>query len=162
MLILLKESYEDKNLKRIRVAGLIPMKEGFAFMHRTNVQDNSMHDYYAFVGGGLEDETLEEGTKREIEEELGMVVKVKELYQTTESETMKEFIFLCEYVSGEMGTGNGPEFNGDPKYILRGNYIPVIIPKEEIETLNLVPYEVKEQLVVDIKNGKFDSYFQKG
>lgn len=144
--------------KRIRVAGIIPMKEGFVFIHRTNVEDNAIHDYYVFSGGGLEEETLQEGTAREIEEELGIKVEVKELLYETENERMKEYIFLCEYKEGIVGTGNGPEFNGDPKYIHRGNYIPILIGKEEISKINLVPNTLKEQLIQDITEGRFDKY----
>lgn len=137
--------------KRIRVAGIIPMREGFVFIHRTNVENSDLKDYYVFSGGGLEEETLEEGTRREIEEELGIQVEVKELLYTTENEKNKEYFFLCDYIGGELGTGNGPEFNGNPKYIHRGNYIPVIIKREEIKKLNLVPYEIKEKFVKDIE-----------
>ena len=28
----------------------------------------------------------------------------------------KEIFFLCEYIEGKFGTGDGPEFNNDPKY----------------------------------------------
>lgn len=148
--------YQVGYRERIRVAGLIPMKEGFIFIHRTKVEDNPLHDYYVFSGGGLEDETLEEGTKREIKEELGITVEVKELLYTTQNESMKEYIFLCEYIEGELGTGEGPEFNGDPKYIHKGNYIPVVISKEELPQIQLVPFEIKEQLIKDMKKGRFD------
>ncbi len=137
--------------KRIRVAGIIPLNEGFVFIHRTNVADNNIKDYYVFSGGGLEKETLEEGTKREIKEEIGIEVIVKELLYTIENEKNIEYFFLCDYVGGKIGTGDGPEFNGNPQYIHRGNYIPVIIEREKVKDLNLVPYEIKERLVRDIE-----------
>lgn len=162
---LLTNFYQAGYRQRIRVAGIIPMQEGFAFIHRTNVQEprfevkdkenKVLHDYYVFSGGGLEDETLEEGVKREIKEELGITVEVKELLYTKENEKMQQYFFLCEYKEGVFGTGDGPEFNGDPTYQRRGNYIPVIVPEEKIQELVLVPYEIKEQLIADIHAGRF-------
>ena len=61
---------------------------------------------------------------------------------------------MCKYIGGEFGTGDGPEFSGDPRYAHRGKYIPEIIQKEDIEKIQLLPREVKDKLVKDIKNGK--------
>lgn len=145
-------------MERIRVAGIVPMKNGFCFMHRKNVIKNKEHsEYYTFPGGGLEEgETYEEGTIREIKEELGINVKVvKKLYETYfEKLNQKELFFLCEYIDGEFGTGEGPEFNNDPKYIESGNYLPEIVSREKIKELFLLPPEIKEKLVKDIENGK--------
>ena len=58
------------------------------------------------------------------------------------------------------GTGEGPEFSGDPKYIDRGTYTPEIIKKEEVKNITLLPPEVKEMLVKDIEAGIFDKYFK--
>lgn len=142
---------------RTRVAGIIPMENGFAFMHRVGVQNHPIGDYYTFPGGGQEEnETLEDGTKREIKEELGIDVEViKLLYQLEDKENQKdEYFFLCKYIGGEFGTGDGPEFSGDPRYAHRGKYIPEIIQKEDIEKIQLLPRDVKDKLVKDIKNGK--------
>ena len=71
-------------MKRIRVAGLIEMDDGYALMHRKNVKpkENSTQpygEYYVFAGGGLEEgEKLEEGVAREILEEFGIKVEVLE------------------------------------------------------------------------------------
>lgn len=142
---------------RTRVAGIIPMENGFAFMHRVGVQNHPIGDYYTFPGGGQEEnETLEDGTKREIKEELGIDVEViKLLYQLEDKENQKdEYFFLCKYIGGEFGTGDGPEFSGDTRYAYRGKYIPEIIQREDIEKIQLLPREVKDKLVKDIKNGK--------
>lgn len=143
-------------MERIRVAGIIPMQDGFALMHRVGVlKRNDIQEYYTFPGGGLEkNETLEEGTKREIREEFGIEVKViKKLYEIeSEKFNQKEIFFLCEYVSGEFGTGEGPEFSNDPKYIDSGKYIPEIIKRDEIKDILLLPPEIKEKFVIDIEN----------
>ena len=107
-------------MERIRVAGIIKINGGYAFMHRKNViKRKDFREYYTFPGGGLEEnETLEEGVKREIKEEFGIKVKViKKLYEMySEKFSQREYFFLCEYESGVFGTGNGPEFSGNPKY----------------------------------------------
>lgn len=140
---------------RIRLAGLIPMENGFAFMHRQNVKNHPIGNYYVFPGGGREgNESFEEGTIREIKEEFGIDVKViKELY-TIQNDKAEEHFFLCEYVSGKLGTGQGPEFSGDPKYIDRGTYTPEIIAKDKVKDIMLLPAEVKEMLIKDIEEGK--------
>ena len=107
-------------MERIRVAGIIKINGGYAFMHRKNViKRKDFREYYTFPGGGLEEnETLEEGVIREIKEEFGIKVKViKKLYEMySEKFSQREYFFLCEYESGVFGTGNGPEFSGNPKY----------------------------------------------
>ena len=145
-------------MERIRVAGIIKINGGYAFMHRKNVRKRkNISDYYTFPGGGLEDgETLEEGVIREIKEEFGITVKVvKKLYEMeSEKFKQKEYFFLCEYVDGIFGTGDGPEFSNDPQYIDSGKYLPEIIDKKEINNLLLLPSEIKEKLIEDIKSGK--------
>lgn len=145
-------------MNRIRVAGIVPLKNGFAFMHRKDViKRKDFQDYYTFPGGGLEEgETLEEGTIREIKEEFGINVRiVRKLYEMkSEKFNQEEYFFLCEYIDGEFGTGNGPEYNNDPKYIDSGKYIPEIINREDIEKILLLPTGIKEKLVEDIKRKK--------
>lgn len=142
-------------MNRIRVAGIVPLKNGFAFMHRKDViKRKDFQDYYTFPGGGLEEgETLEEGTIREIKEEFGINVKiVKKLYEMkSERFNQEEYFFLCEYIDGEFGTGDGPEYNNDPKYIDSGKYIPEIINREDVEKIVLLPTEIKDKFLEDIK-----------
>lgn len=144
--------------ERVRVAGIIKINGGYAFMHRKNViKRKDYQEYYTFPGGGLEKgETPEEGVIREIKEEFGITIKpIKKLYEMkSEKFNQKEIFFLCEYVDGEFGTGDGPEFNNDPKYIDSGEYLPEIIRESEIKNLLLVPTEIKEKFVEDLENGR--------
>ena len=146
-------------MERVRVAGIIFINGGVALMHRTEVKKRKDYqEYYTFPGGGLEEgETPEEGTIREIKEEFGIDVKViKRLYEmNSEKFNQKEIFYLCEYVSGKFGTGNGPEFSNDPKYIDSGKYLPEIIKKDEIKNLLLLPTEIKEKFVEDLEKGNF-------
>lgn len=142
---------------RIRLAGIIPMEKGFGFMHRQNVKNHPIGDYYVFPGGGREgDETFEDGAIREIKEEFGINVKIiRKLYEmNSEKFDQKEYFFLCEYIDGEFGTGTGPEFSNDPKYKDSGKYIPEIVKREEVKNLLLLPQEIKDDFVKDIENGK--------
>ena len=142
---------------RIRVAGIIPMEDGFALMHRVGViKRKDYQEYYTFPGGGLEEnETLEQGVIREIKEEFGIDVEVvKKLYEmNSEKFNQKEYFFLCKYIAGEFGTGDGPEYNNDPKYIDSGKFIPEIIKKEDVKTLLLLPTEIRDKFVEDIEKG---------
>ncbi len=145
-------------MSRVRVAGIVKIGNGIAFMHRTNVnKPNAKYkEYYTFPGGGLEgEESIEEGTIREIKEEFGINVKiVRKLYEIyIEKFEQKEYFFLCEYVSGEFGTGEGPEFLNDPKYIDSGNYIPEIVELSKIKDLLLLPENIKDKLLEDIEKG---------
>lgn len=144
-------------MKRTRVAGIIPIEDGFAFMHRVGViKREDYQDYYTFPGGGLEEgETLEEGTIREIKEELGIEVKViKKLYEMQSDKfNQKEIFYLCEYIGGEFGTGDGPEFSNNPKYISSGKYLPEIIKRDKVKDLFLLPFEIKDKFVKDIEKG---------
>ena len=145
-------------MKRIRLAGIIPLNGGYALMHRKDVKKRETKEYYTFPGGGLEEnETFEEGTKREIKEEFGIEVEIVEkLYEETSEEfNQKTIYFLCKYISGEFGTGDGPEFSNDPKYIDSGKYIPEIIKAEDLDKLLLFPTEIKEKFIKDVKNGRF-------
>ena len=150
-------------MKRIRCAGLVKIDGKFAFMHRTNVEPSKTDpnkpfgEYYVFPGGGLEgEESMFEATEREFLEELGIKVKAKEeLYYKEVSETLDEYVFLCDYISGSFGTGEGPEFSNNPAYKDRGNYSPVLIAPEDVKNIPLIPKEFKEQLIQDIGNNKF-------
>ena len=125
---------------RVRLAGIVPIEDGYAFMHRVGVENHPIGEYYTFPGGGQEGkESLEEGVKREIKEEFGIDVEVKKkLYELENIETdQREYFFLCEYIGGEFGSGIGPEFSGDPKYKHRGKYIPEIIKKRRCRKNNV-------------------------
>ena len=147
-------------IMRIRCAGLVKIDEGYALMHRLNVAptpgtSKPYGEYYVIPGGGLEGkESKEEATIRELEEEMGVKVKViKELMNREFNDGGEEHLFLCEYVSGEFGTGTGPEFSNDPRYASRGQYIPTIVKAEDFGKIRLFPEEFKENLVRMFEKG---------
>lgn len=146
-------------MERTRVAGIILMQGGIALMHRKDVKKRKdFQEYYTFPGGGLEEgETPEEGTIREIKEEFGIDVKInRKLYEmVSEKFNQKEIFYLCEYIGGEFGTGTGPEFSNDPKYIDSGKYLPEIIKIEDLENIFLLPENIKNLFIQDWKLNKF-------
>ena len=82
---------------RIRVAGIIKLNGGFTLMHRKDVKNKPLSEYYVFPGGGLEEgETIEEGVIREIKEEFGIDVKpIKIIYEEYSKDfDQKEYYFL--------------------------------------------------------------------
>ena len=145
-------------MERTRVAAILKMENGYAFMHRKDViKRKDYQEYYTFPGGGLEEnETPQDGVIREIEEEFGIKVKViKKLYEIkSEKFNQLEIFYLCEYISGTFGTGTGPEFSNDPKYIDSGKYLPVIIPQDKIKDILLLPQNVAKMFLEDLKNKK--------
>lgn len=64
-------------MSRIRLAGIIPMGDGYALMHRKDVLKNpDRSEYYVFPGGGQEgNETFEQGAIREIKEKFVQDIK---------------------------------------------------------------------------------------
>ncbi|MCM3034319.1 NUDIX domain-containing protein [Niallia sp. MER 6] len=66
--------------------------------------------YYVFPGGGIEKgETIEEGTKREAFEELGVEVKLNKCIATYEYNG-RQYFYHSEIINGIFGTGVGEEF----------------------------------------------------
>ena len=149
---------------RIRLAGIIFIDGGVALMHRKDVKNKPLSEYYVFPGGGQEEgETYEEGAIREIKEEFGIDVEiVRKVYEINQDEFgQKSIYFLCKYVGGKFGTGNGPEFNGDLKYADSGKFIPEIVKPEDLEKIPLMPPEIAEKFIKDIKNRHFYLIFLK-
>lgn len=135
--------------QRIRCGGIVFIENKMVSMYR----EFNNRIYYTFPGGGLEEnETEEQCVVREIEEEFGITVQpVKKLY-TYNGKKGKEHFFLCEYISGSFGTGNGEEFQGTN---IRGVYKPVLIEVKDIPNLPLLPPEVAKQFFEDfMQNGK--------
>ncbi len=114
--------------------------------------------YYTFPGGGKnEGESLEACVIREVEEEFGMNVKpIREVYHYEDEKTIQHF-FLCDWLSGEFGSGVGEEFQLDRN---KGVYIPMLIECKNLVNLPLMPPEIKDNLVKDLN--KFGVNLDKG
>ncbi|MBP3971002.1 NUDIX domain-containing protein [Bacillus sp. WL1] len=94
--------------------------------------------YYVFPGGGIEEgETLEEATKREAYEELGVHIKVGNLIAQVEYKGT-QYYFNAHIIGGVFASSKAEEFELKD----RGSYIPVWLPIQELEEVNIKPYEV--------------------
>ena len=105
--------------------------------------------YYTFPGGGInEGEDVESCIIREVKEEFGIDVEpIKEVYLYENEKSIQHF-FTCKWLSGELGSGEGEEFQGDQS---RGIYIPMLVENERLSQIPLMPPEVAARLVTDLK-----------
>ena len=77
--------------------------------------------YFVFPGGGVEQgENFEGAMKRECKEELGVEIKIinnfdSERFDRDEIEQLEHF-YICKIISGELGTGDGSEYDADSDY----------------------------------------------
>ena len=144
---LINKYQEEKTNKRVRA---IIIEDGkVLLMHR----NKHGQEYWVFPGGGLEDmdDNIESGLKRECLEELGVNIEVKDLcmkivFLPSDSVGHIQYFYNCKIVSGEVGTGTGPEFTNRDinKY---GTYEVVWIPIAELKDKNVYPFEVRDKVI---------------
>ena len=132
-------------VKRESVRGIIFSKQKIVVMYR----EKNNRAYYTFPGGGRQEgESFEECVKREVTEEFGINIEpIREVYLYENEKTIQHF-YLCEWKSGELGTGEGEEFQGDES---RGIYVPMLVNLEILDKIPLMPPEVATALLYDIK-----------
>ena len=108
--------------------------------------------YYAFPGGGVDKgETPEQAAVREAEEELGIVVKIKQKAVKVLFNGKPQYYFLVEKLGGEFGTGTGEEY-GEYNPV-HGTYHPLWMPLVDVLTHNVLPRELAELVVRFAKEG---------
>ena len=135
--------------KRQRARAIIFYEDKIISMYR----EREGRIFYTFPGGGMEDvESEEDCVKREVFEEFGIKVKpIKKVY-ISESQISISHYYICEWISGEFGTGKGEEYEENNT---NGVYKPTMIKILDIPNLPLKPDEVAVTFYNDyIKNGK--------
>ena len=134
-------------LKRKRSRAIVVNEDKLVCMYRKF--DDRV--FYVFPGGGMEgNESEEECVIREVYEEFGITVKpIKKVY-VYETEKSVEYFYLCDWISGEFGTGLGEEF--DVNSNKEGVYIPKLIDISSIPNLPLMPKEVASSFYEDYTN----------
>lgn len=132
------------------VRGIVNYNDKIVLIHRIKTKDDgTVRDYYVTPGGKIEEnESHEEALRREIKEELGIEIEIKDLCLELDDRDYNDsfqYFYNCNYKTGELGTGDGPEFTDKENY--KGVFEIVLVDKKEISKLNLVPEKIKEILV---------------
>ncbi len=135
--------------KRERARAIIISDNKIVSMYR----ERDGRIFYTFPGGGMEEgETEQDCVAREVLEEFGLIINpIKKVY-IYESERSIEYFYLCDWVDGKFGTGEGEEFQPENN---NGIYKPVFIEISKIPSLPLMPPDVAAAFYEDYgKNGK--------
>lgn len=144
-------------MKSRTARGIIIINDKIVSIKRTKYKNGNVDKvYYTFPGGHLENnETYEETLIREIYEELGITVSIENEYMYFFNEELNrdEKFFMCKYISGDIGTGNGPEFT-NIDYEKYGRFDIILLDKDNLESYNLLPIEITDKLINDIKCNK--------
>ncbi len=131
------------------VRGIIKKEDGIILIHRIKPkEDGTFRDYYVIPGGKMEQgETEKQTLEREVLEELGIKINpIKKVIEyNSDYDNSIQIFYLCDYLSGVVGTGNGPEITDKSTY--KGVFEPVVIHKKKIKDINLVPEEIKNILI---------------
>ncbi len=128
----------------IRVEGLVLHDDKILLVHRIK----KGKEYYVLPGGGWEDdETPEEGVKREVLEETSVTVTVEEkIFELNSPDRAKKLTYLCRYVSGIPSIGEGPE----KEKMARDSenfYEPLWLDIEKIPSITLYSEEFQNWLI---------------
>ena len=118
----------------IRAGVVLLTGDGLAAIER--VRDG--RTYHVLPGGQVEDgESPAEAARREVHEELGLLVKILDAVAVVHFGDSTQHYFTAEVIGGEFGTGDGPEYSlGTTE---RGTYRPVWLPLPELTARDLRP-----------------------
>lgn len=112
--------------------------------------------FYSVPGGHWEEnETLEQTCQREIKEEFGIDVVVDRLIYYVDTESRLNFVFSCNYASGEITLG-GPE---GERMSENDQYFPLWLDLNEVESANIQPVETKEAIIRYLQDKKQPPFF---
>lgn len=140
--------YNDGN-----IPNALNLKEGYICIKRTKCIGGNINTYYTIPGGHVEaGETTEIAALREIKEELSIDIEIVDtLMNLYNSHLIRDEVFYVgKYKSGLLQNGDGPEFT-NPDIDKYGTYEIVCVSKDEIKDINLVPLEVKMEILKNVE-----------
>ena len=113
--------------------------------------------YFVFPGGGVENgESLEYAMKRECKEELGVEIKIINIFDSKrfDRDNIKqlEHFYICEIISGKLGTGDGPEYDVNSDY--EGTHEIEWLNANSLLNHDLRPKNITLKLLNYLKNDK--------
>lgn len=131
------------------VRGIVKKDDGIILIHRIKKKENNTkREYYVVSGGKMEfGETEEQTVIRELKEELGInIIPKKKIieYNSNYDDSIQVF-YVCDYISGDLGTGIGEELTNKAKY--EGLFEPIIVTRDALKDINLVPEEIKKFII---------------
>lgn len=135
---------------KTRVRAIIIQDGSILLIHRLK----EGQEYWVFPGGGMEesDATPENALERECLEEIGVTVEVGKLFADDTNDLLpeksREMFFSCRILSGEIGTGTGPEFQPGGNY--KGSYGFEWIPLAGLAQYNVKPETIKLKVVQEV------------
>ncbi len=123
---------------RIRATAILIQNECLAVMER---QRGGRH-YFTFPGGGVDaGESETQAVVREVDEELGVQVRVTRHVATVWFRGNRQEFFLVEQVGGIFGSGTGEEFSAEHNPT-HGTYHPMWMPIAEVTSNLVLPKQV--------------------
>jgi 8-oxo-dGTP pyrophosphatase MutT (NUDIX family) len=140
----------NNNAKIERVRAIIITDQKILLINRVKKDDS----YWVMPGGKVElGESHVEALNRECLEELGVNVQVnKLLFQNISTklgmEGQQEFFYSCDIIGGQIGTGQGPEFQLNTQYV--GEYKISWVDLKELQGIDLRPKEVKHKIIEEL------------
>ena len=105
--------------------------------------------HYAYPGGKVEiGEDIRIAVKRELFEELGVIVEVGKLVATVKYHNHMQYYHLAKIVGGQFGNGKGEEFEGE-----RANtFAPMWISLAELAHIPIRPAILTDYLIQSAQN----------
>lgn len=130
-----------------RVRAIIVKDRAVLLIHRVKEGE----EYWVFPGGGMEESDNHDeisALQRECKEELGVEVRVGDLFETLTNANTEEKFYFCTITSGVLGTGTGPEFKKNPGY--KGSYTLEWHALSRLTDKKVLPESVKRKLQQEV------------
>lgn len=126
-----------------RAAVVLVKEDGILLINRTKGDFN----YYIIPGGGVEsEETPEQAAVREIKEELGLDIIIKEELVRFAKPEFTEYYFLADGFAGNLILVG--DTNKENKIVDKEEWVKF----SELNTKNLLPEKIKEILIARFAN----------